>query len=528
MVLIKNGKFFQLPERGDEDFKTLFGRVAAAGIGRPVDKDGCPQGPWTPDLLADAIAQIEANRGGIELRTVQLWFEDNDKGISAQNIRWLARVLGCNDPVGASAWQAALSAAQSRLNAKRRELRRGQFEEYDEPQEIGQQVMDRGSAQTAALSKGFGLARVTEAMFAGGSLLNLPAIVFAAAVALHLVSYFLSLHDVTYARDDGVAKQVGFLWAPNWTLLFIAFLPLFLAFVVDQVTVWNGVNRTRLLADIDEEARPQGWLVRVEASSNSYWAVFLFCVGIAGVAQWISVRLLPLLDGGGVYAADWGALRLGDPEQVGVAALVAFTGAAYLYMCLCFYLLVAGLILLWNLIDDFLAVRTVVESRMGAARLPDVDAIGSMIMRGVVRCTIAGLLTAICMKLQSLYIVNSAPNILGWLVDDAGSAFGLSGTPLSWDGTRTPTNYTSLLVVFLVVIVYLYGAVRIGSIGFVGTTLAGPTASLSFLVFVYLAMGMFDGFSLLLGSALLLAVYGLFDPDFQWGRQVRRGQAHVS
>jgi hypothetical protein len=100
MVLIKNGKFFQLPERSDDDFKTLFGRVAAAGVGRPVDKDGCPQGPWTPDLLADAISQIEANRAGIELRTVQLWFENNDKGISAHNIRWLARELLPNSWTG--------------------------------------------------------------------------------------------------------------------------------------------------------------------------------------------------------------------------------------------------------------------------------------------------------------------------------------------------------------------------------------------------------------------------------------------
>jgi hypothetical protein len=36
-------------------------------------------------------------------------------------------------------------------------------------------------------------------------------------------------------------------------------------------------------------------------------------------------------------------------------------------------------------------------------------------MGGVVRCTITGLLVAISMKLQSLYIVNSASDILRWL-----------------------------------------------------------------------------------------------------------------
>lgn len=527
MVLIKNGKFFLSPGRNEEDFKELFARVAAAGIGRPVDKDGCPQGPWTADLLADAISQIEANRAGIELRTVQLWFERNDKGISANNIRWLARVLGCNDPEGASAWQAELSAAQSRLMAKRRERRRGQGREQAAPDEIEQETMASAPPHIDVAPVGFSLARATEAVFAGGSSLNLPSAVFAGAVALQFVSYFLSLHDVTYMRDDGVPKQVGFLWAPNWTLLFIVFLPLFLAIVVDLVAVWKSVNRPRLLAGMGEEVHLGGWLTRVESSSYAYWAVLLICVGFAGVAQWVSVRLMPLLKGGGDYAADWGSLPLGDPDQIGVAQLVVFTGTAYLYMCVCFYLLIAGLILLWNLIDDFVAIQTVVAPRQSVGRSQDVDASGSVIMRGVVRCTIAGLLVAMCMKLQSLYIVNSAPNILIWLIMDARSVLTQSDAMVAWDAAITPTNYTSLLVAFLVFTVYLYGAVRIGAIGLSGIPLVRVTAAITLLVVVYLSIGAFDGFSLLVGIALLVAVYGLFVPNFGFRRLERRGGSYV-
>src|SRR5690606_21625078 len=94
---------------------------AAAGAGRPLGKDGFPAGPWTPGLLAEAVSQIDSHRIGIDLRTVQLWFQENDKGISTGNIRWLARVFGCDDPVATSEWQVELSAAQSRLSAKRRE-----------------------------------------------------------------------------------------------------------------------------------------------------------------------------------------------------------------------------------------------------------------------------------------------------------------------------------------------------------------------------------------------------------------------
>lgn len=527
MAMIKNGKFFLPPGRNEEDFKALFARVAAAGVGRPVDKDGCPQGPWTADLLAEAISQIEANRAGIELRTVQLWFENNDKGISANNIRWLAKVLGCNDPEGSSAWQAALSAAQSRLTAKRREGRRGQTGERGEPEENEQEPTASGPSQVDEALGAFRLARATEAIFAGGSLLNLPASVFAGAVALQFVSYFLSIHEVTYIRADGVTKQVGFLWAPNWTFLFIVFLPLFLAIVVDQVAVWKSVNRARLLVGIGEEVRLGGWLTRVEASSYAFWAVLLICVGFAGVFQWVSVRLMPLLKGGGDYAVDWGSLQLGAPDQIGVAQLVGFTGATYLYMCLCFYLLIAGLILLWNLIDDFAAVQRIVAPRQSVDRSKEVDASGSMIMRGVVRCTIAGLMVAMCMKLQSLYIVNSAPDILSWLFIDAWSILSQSDATVAWDETPTPTNYTSLLVAFLVSTVYLYGTLRVGPLGLSGLSLVRATAAVALLVVAYLSIGAIAGFSLFVGIALLVAAYGLFDPDFGFRRHERRERDYV-
>ena len=122
--MIKNGRFFAAPQKTDENFKQLFARLAAAGVGRPVDSEGYADGPWTPETLAEAISAIEGNREGVELRSVQVWFQDNDNGISDANIRWLARVFGCGDPEAASAWQAELKAAKERLAKERREKKR--------------------------------------------------------------------------------------------------------------------------------------------------------------------------------------------------------------------------------------------------------------------------------------------------------------------------------------------------------------------------------------------------------------------
>ena len=525
--MINNGKYFVPPDGGDDDFKTLFARVAAEGVGRPADSDGCPQGPWTPELLAEAISQIDANRAGIELRTVQLWFEDNEKGISTNNIRWLARVLGCNDPEGASAWQAALSKSQARLTARRRARRQ---KETSHETEKDDRTPDNAPRPTRAEDprQGFSLARVSEGIFSRGSPLNLPASVFAGAVALQFVSYFLSIHSVTYVREDGITKQVGFLWAPNWTFLFIVFMPLFFAFVVDQVTNWKNGGRCALLSHIAESDRPDDWMRRVEATSYTYWAVFLLCVGFAGVFQWVGVRLLPVLNGGGDYAIDWGSLAIARPDEIGIIDQVAFTGAAYFYMSLCFYLFIAGLILLSTVAEDFAQIGKTLVRQPNVARSREAQAAGSRIMRGIFRATVAGLLVAMCMKLESLYVVTAAPSVWHWLFLDAASIMTRFGDPVDWGDYSMPTHFTSLLVALMLGAVYLYGAIRIGLTTPFHVPLARTTAAVLFLGIAYLLVGVVTGFSILLALALIVAVYGLFDPGFGIRYKTQEGRQHVS
>lgn len=84
------------------------------------------------------------------------------------------------------------------------------------------------------------------------------------------MSYFLSIHSVTYIRDDGVAKQVGFLWAPNWTVLFVVFLPLFLR--PSPIRSSHGRTQTTsgFLSAIGDDRQTGTWMLRVEASSHTY------------------------------------------------------------------------------------------------------------------------------------------------------------------------------------------------------------------------------------------------------------------
>ena len=130
------------PTSSNDDFKGLFRRLAEAGAGRPTDKDGFPMGPWTPELLAEAIAQIDTNGSGVDLRTTQLWFQDNDRESAPKTFGgW----HGCSDAM------TPRRPANGRLNSARREdglLPKGRSEERREDRIWrGRQTQLRSSAE---------------------------------------------------------------------------------------------------------------------------------------------------------------------------------------------------------------------------------------------------------------------------------------------------------------------------------------------------------------------------------------------
>ncbi|MEI2302227.1 RcgA family putative transporter [Ensifer sp. MJa1] len=529
--MIKNGKLFLPPSKDGSDFKELFKQLAAAGAGRPLGSDGFPAGPWTPELLAEAISQIDSNRIGVDLRTVQLWFQENEKGISTANIRWLARIFGCDDPMATSEWQMELSAAQSRLAGKRRDLRNaGSSVGIPDPPRTT--IVDNETKSPPELARDtdtkrprrrIGLARRSEALFSRGSPLNLPASVFAGATALGFLSYITGIHNATYDRPDGLVKQVGFLWAPNWTFVFMVLLPLFCAFVIELLGIWKNEARPRLAAQADRMQNDEAWERNVEASSYTYWAVFLICLLFAGLFQWIEVCLIPLVNGGGNYAMDWGKLALVRPEVISVPEAVLFTGIAYLYMCLCFYVFFVGLILLYTVVYDLWRVEVATKHRSDANYQHEINEVGLRVMRGIFRCTVLGVLIAICMKVQSSYLTSSGENVAAWLVSDMSSVLHGRNNVSDGAGYRMPTHFSSLLIVISTCVVFLFGSIRLRVGGRFRVLLWEMAAVVGLLVAGYLLIGAFAGFSILLGVGVLLALYGLFDPGFGRWRATELG-----
>lgn len=369
----------------------------------------------------------------------------------------------------------------------------------------------------------FSLARRSEALFSRGSLLNLPASVFAGITALGFLSYIAGIHNVTYDRPDGIVKQVGFLWAANWTFVFMVFLPLFLAFVSALVTSWKREERSKLVRDGSPNEGDHAWERIIDASSYSFWAVFSICVLFAGLVQWIGVCLIPLINGGGNYATDWTLIAVVRPEIVSVPVAIVFTGLAYLYMCICFYLFFAGLILLYTVVDDFSRIGQTLRNRQNVKFQRNLDDVGFEMMQWVFRCTVLGVLIATVMKLQSAYLTSNGTNILAWLIHDLSSfVYERADTSNSFS-YRMPTHYSSLLIAMSTCFIFLYGAIRLCT----GSRFRAPLLKMSAVVVLllvsYLLVDAFSGFSILLGLGVLLAIYGLIDPGFGQGRASELG-----
>lgn len=204
--MIKNGKVFvQIPEELT-DLKEIFHFYVTSGAGRPIDDRGLSRGPWTPELLADAICQIEQNHEIIDVRSVQRWFQLNDRGIKAQNIHWLSVVFGCGDVDATRDIQITLNKANWQLNNQRKARRLTTVTLADDRDE---------DAQPSQL---LSIAEKTAELFRGRSALNLPVVIWAGMAVLWFMAYVAGVHDISYDIGDNRFKQVGFFGLHHGTL----------------------------------------------------------------------------------------------------------------------------------------------------------------------------------------------------------------------------------------------------------------------------------------------------------------------
>jgi hypothetical protein len=525
--LNKRRKFYAPPPKDGKDIKELFAYAVEKGLGQPVDEQGVPKDQWTPESLADAIAKIDHPDAHVDLRTVQYWFQTrNQRSISAKSCRWLARIFGCGDGDAITEWQTALLSARRRFLEKRSGYDDAPHSEPPrERPDTSTATQDKMTDLSVFNRKRFNIAHQTEAMFGSESSLTLPLVVFAIACALALISFGLGISSVVYYQENGAPRQVGFLWAPNWTIVFMVVLPIFFACLIELLRCWKEEWRPQLLSVRSSPRVVRSWDVRLIKARHSFWVTVLVTVVIASGYNWVASHLRPLLDGDlGRWPIDWGRIAIVRPEVVSIPSSIAFSGLVFMYNGFTAYLFFAGHVLLLLLKGDLALLLKELKHTGCEKSSARIELIAVAVMTGVFRCTALGIVITIMMRLQSAFLDSSAINILEWLRTDYLSLFGqdLRVVERPKAASIPPGHIYSFFCVLAIIGTFVSAQVTIRSelsrmnISPSGSKWKSPwvfmNISMSLLVLSYLFIGLFPGFTMLVYFTLIITVYFISKP----------------
>lgn len=418
------------------------------GAGRKVNRDGVPDGPWTPELLANAISEIDGNRAGLDLRTVQRWFQDNDQGIKSENIRWLAHVFGCGDPQAIISWQVALTAAQTRLTDKRRNARRTLTTIDKRSTELVITTQQRPALR-------FALATSVAKMFDGKNDLNLPISVWSFLCLLWLSSTAIGVSNITYSPVAGLNKQVGFIWSVSWNIGEMIFLPIFLILTTIVVKFWTTEGRYIVANSHTENQSAHDWHAKIQSYSSSFWAITFICFFGIFLVQWYGVYFIPLSNlTQKVAMVDWLLVALKRPDVVSSHDAQVLSFIAFLYSGLIYWFFFNGLLMLYAVVSDYRDLAQAHKQHMSQAQIIKVRQIGLTIMGGIFRASLIASLLAICIKLNAAYLITDTESFSGWLINDFLQTLGFRVHRWGWLYGMPSPFFTSFLLLFIITFVF--------------------------------------------------------------------------
>lgn len=437
----------------------LFARLVTQGVGRPVDKHDFADGPWTPETLADAIATIDSNKSGIDVRTVQVWFQANDNGISDKNIHWLARIFGCDDPVATSQWQSELKAAKERLAEERRSKNKLKSENVGDFAATPDKIPPLNATSTlhvAAVQRRkspASLASKSERLFLGGGPFGMVVVMWASIAILLFTSYLIGVHDIAYTPVAGIDKQVGLFWSPNWLLDRLLWLPLLVFVVSSCLTSWSGTWRPAMLAGAADQH--QSWETRLEMHSASFWGITLAAACIIFLLQWYGSYLYPLLQNdAGDRVVDWLLIALERPEVMSTSQAIGMSVFANLLSGVGYWYCFTGLLLLYLIASDYTDICSRMARKYDAEQRYESLTIANSIVRDVFTCAIFSLLASTGIKLVATYLMTDTKSLAVWLITDAGAFLAQDDFGWSWFDKSPTASITSFFVMFIPVFVF--------------------------------------------------------------------------
>jgi hypothetical protein len=288
--------------------------------------------------------------------------------------------------------------------------------------------------------------------------LDLSIISITIAFMMLLLSQILGVGSLIY-KTNGIDKQVGFLWSPNWTITYVVLFPLYLCLFAVLTERREFVIRSFIQARIitapdgtavSPDQLAEKWRTVLKRISLPLW-VILALVVIQTTTEWTSYCLLPLLKGElGRGAVDWSTLAIVQPNDVNKWNAIVFSAIAYLYMGFALFVYEAILVYIaavaWfvsSIGDPAGDFRLVLRDAQLGKRLSDVAL-------NMYSCAVLGLCAMFVMRLQSKYLQSDYTHVTElWFNDIRAFVHWLThGGPVSFAPVfRTddiPSEWTSL------------------------------------------------------------------------------------
>ena len=290
------------------------------------------------------------------------------------------------------------------------------------------------------------------------------------AFLLSLLSIFCGLGWLEVDFDLNQKKEVGFIFAPNWTIVYLVLFPLYLS-VFSVLT--SRCRRTlmdfcdgRILtgpngAPISHQAILAAWDSALKGVSSVMWLVLALVV-VQTVGQWIYASLVPLMTGKS-DVVDWGTLAAVHPDKANWWATLFFASVAYIYMGVALFIYLAILIyaaafaaFLNSLSDHSGQFRLVARSQIFRQRL-------SEIVTSTYVCVIFGIGAAIAMRMQAEYLQSGYTLITDLWFSDVIAAFrwlfGGAAVAQPAQVLHIPSKWTSfaeLMVTLFILFIVVY------------------------------------------------------------------------
>lgn len=512
--------FVARPTRGNLDFKELFQEAIAARAGLTTGSSDKTSSGWTPSTLADAIVEADPQGRGVDVRTVQIWFQDNDRGISSENIDCLARVFGRGDPDAIASWRKELRAASKRLSSKRRARR-----ESDRPSAMRKTNSDTNSTSFKnGRSRGQRdwFAALSERVFTSAEGFGIAIIVWAGYFLLCLISFVFENHDITYAARPDLNKQVGFFWSLSWPIECLLLYPASFLVVAHLVSFWKREGWA--LTQSDDHWRD--WPELVYSLRLPIWVAAFVAFGLVFGVQWGGVYLLGLTQNRPPDLIDWIHVAQVRPGAVSFWEALSVSLYAFFYSGLIYWFYFVGLLLLFAVCNDYHRRALIPESMIDHEFL---ELAGEKLQSGIFHCTLIGILAATAIQLNAIYLKSDGATSLGWLAGDFVAGLGWRTTEWEFIDQSSVSSLTSSILLLLHVALFgvctakLRSAMRTSQTRGLSTrlsvgeernmlwrlghdTLLRQLCIIGILSLNFALLGQFVGFTLLLSASIIIAV----------------------